>query len=754
MKTHRAGLEGAHSADLPQRRLGVLAHPDPKRVEPPNPQVVLAADRLDLRARGLLSKMTLEEKIGQMTQPAYVDALETQEQGRARMVRIESMIREGRVGSLLNVSDRETADRLQKIAIEESRLGVPLLFAHDVLHGFETIFPVPLAMAATFDPSLVERAAEIAGLEARASGVHWTYAPMADVSRDPRWGRVVEGWGEDPVLGSAMTAASVRGFGRNVASCLKHFAAYGAPEAGRDYASADLSPAVLEDWILPPFRAGLRAGASTVMTGFHALNGVPMTANRALIDRVLDKESSFDGVIVSDFNAVAELIPHGVASSESEAARKAVLAGVRVDMESGVYERNLAREVKAGRVPMSRIDQAARRMIELKLKLGLFDAPYTDRSKVDPSIRPEHRRVALEVAKKSIVLLKNDGVLPLADRAKTIAVVGPLASSKTAPLGPWHAKGRGEETVSVLEGIEEQAGASRRVLHARGCDVEGESTDRFQDAIQAAEQADVVIAVVGEDETMSGEASSRSSIRLPGAQERLLEALHATGKPVIAVVMGGRPMAIGWCAENLPAIALAWSLGSTAGTAIAEVLFGRANPGGKLPCTFPRNEGQIPIHYDQQRTGKPASAPGAHPRFASRHLDVDHRPLYPFGHGLSYTSFSIGAPELSKTRIKKGETLTIRVQITNTGERAGDEVIQAYVRDVEARVVRPERELKAFARVSLEPKESRIVELSFSSRDLAFTDARGRRVVEPGEHELWIGDSSEGGRSVRFEVVR
>ncbi len=669
-------------------------------------------DRVDR----LLSRMTLEEKLGQLTQlvedePEFQPALQ-----------------KGLVGSILNGEGAAKTNQLQRAALAGSRLKIPLLFGYDVIHGYRTIFPIPLAIASSWDPQLAELSARVAAREARAAGIRWTFAPMVDIARDARWGRIAEGAGEDPFLGAVMAAAYVRGFqSSGLLACAKHYAAYGAAEAGRDYNAVEMSERTLREVYLPPFHAAVDAGVATLMSAFESVNGAPATANGHLLDEILRREWKFKGFVVSDWDAVAELINHGVASSKEDAARKAITAGVDMDMWDNSYS-TLAASVRAGRLPIAVVDRAVRRVLHAKAQAGLFDDPYIDeRAAAAVTLTPEHRAAARRVAQHSIVLLKNErDLLPLAKSGRKIAVVGPLADSKDDMLGPWAAQGKGEEAVSALEGIRAVVG----------------------DTV-AVEQADVIIAVLGERRSMSGEAASRASLDLPDDQQALLQSLVASGKPVVLVVMSGRPLSIAWPAEHVPAIVEAWFLGSESGNGLADVLFGDVNPSGKLPVTIPRAVGQVPIYYAHLPTGRP---PNPQDKYTSKYLDVPIGPLYPFGFGLSYTKFDYSDLAISAPSMRPDGSLKVAATIRNAGDRAGEEIVQLYVADPVARVSRPVKELKGFQRVALKPGESRRVEFTITRRDLQFWWHDGWS-AEPGEFKVWIGGSSAGGLEGKFDLV-
>jgi beta-glucosidase len=683
--------------------------------------------QMDRFIDSLVAWMTVEEKLGQLTQ--------VHERGEEE-IRVE--IRAGRVGSLLGSHGAAHLRELQRVAVEESRLKIPLLFALDVLYGFRTIFPVPLAQASSWDPAAVEQAARIVAIEATAAGVHWTYAPMVDIARDPRWGRVVDGAEEDPYLGSVMAAAHVRGFQgtdlsapNSLLACAKHYVAYGGAEGGRDYNVVDVSERTLRETYLPPFRAAVDAGVATVMPAFNEVVGIPMHANRRLLRDVLRGKWGFDGVVVSDHTGIKELVAHGVAGTPAEAGMLALRAGVDVDMVSQIYVDVLPRLVRAEKLLQAAVDDAVRRVLRAKYRLGLFEDPYRGGDPArerDSMLTPAHLAAAREMARKSTVLLKNERkVLPLSKSIGTLAVIGPLADDAQAPLGRWGGIGRPEDVVTVLAGIRRAVSPATKVLYAKGADVQGTDTSGFTEAVNLASEADAVVLILGEHHGMSGEATSRSTLDLPGMQLELAKAVHATGKPVVVVLMNGRPLSITWLAEHVPAILEAWFLGVQMGPAVADVLFGDVSPSGKLPVTFPRAVGQVPIYYNHKNTGRPPSPTDF---FTSKYLDLPWTPLYPFGHGLSYTTFAYRNLRLSALTLRPSDTLTVRVNVTNTGARAGDEVVQLYIRDEVASVTRPVKELRGFQRISLGPGETRTVTFTLDADDLAFYDREMRRVVE------------------------
>ena len=709
---------------------------------------------IERRIDELLAQMTLAEKLGQLQ---MLDGLA---EGVYRPEHPE-MIRKGLLGSTLNVRGAKRTNELQHIAMTESRLKIPVLFAFDVIHGYRTVFPVPLGEAASFDPAAAERSASVAAAEASAAGVKWTFAPMVDIARDPRWGRIVEGSGEDPYLGSVMAAARVRGFqgyGENgysapdkVLACAKHWVGYGAAEGGRDYNTTEISEGTLRNVYFPPFRAALDAGAGSFMSAFNDLNGVPTSANPFTLTKVLRDEWKFDGVVVSDYESVKEVINHGVAADEAEAAQKAVTAGVDVEMVSRLYNQRLPRLVKEGKLPMAVIDEAVRRMLRVKFRLGLFERPYTDEARESRLILSrEHMAAARDVAARSMVLLKNEReTLPLSKDLKSIAVIGALADDRVNPMGSWTGDGRKEDVVTLLAGIKAKAPAAR-VVYARGCDINTDDVGGIAEAARAARESDVVILVVGESVEMSGEAAARSSLDLPGRQMDLVRAVHESGKPYVVVLMNGRPLTINWIAEYSPAILETWFAGTHAGAAIADVLFGDVNPGGKLPVTFPRAVGQVPIYYNHKNTGRP---PDANNRYTSKYYDLPWTPLYPFGYGLSYTQFRLTNLQLSAQRIRPDGKVTVSVEVENVGKRAGDEVAQLYLRDVAASVTRPVKELKGFQRVTLRPGERRRVEFTLTPERLGFWNHENRFIVEPGDFKVTVGNSSEGGLEAVFTVI-
>jgi beta-glucosidase len=707
-------------------------------------------DKIEQRINALLARMTLEEKLGQLQQ------LDGEANGNFRPEHLQ-LVRQGLLGSTLNVRGALRTNQLQRIALTESRLKIPLIFGFDVIHGYRTIFPIPLGEAASWDPAAVERSASIAAAEARAAGVHWTFAPMLDIARDPRWGRITEGSGEDPYLGSVMARARVRGFqgsdyskNDKLVACAKHWVAYGAAEAGRDYNTVDVSERTLREVYFPPFKAAVDAGVGTFMSAFNDLNGVPASANRFTLTEVLRGEWKFDGFVVSDYTSVEELIKHGVAADGADAAREALNAGVDMEMVSRLYNKHAGELIKERRLSEQTVDEAVRRILRVKFRLGLFDRPFVDENLERTAIfNSANVAAAREIAARSMVLLKNDhNVLPLAKSVRSIALVGPLADSRQDMLGSWNGDGKPEDAVTLLEGIKTKL-PQAQINYARGCEVGCDKEEGFAEAVSAAKQSDVVVIAVGESADMSGEAASRSSLDLPGRQLELVKAVQATGKPTIIVLMNGRPMTINWIAENAPAILETWFAGSQAGNAIADVLFGDVNPGGKLPVTFPRAVGQIPLYYNHKNTGRP---PDADNKYTSKYIDVAWTPLFPFGYGLSYTQFKITNLQLSAQRVPLDGRLTVTVDVENIGKRAGDEVVQLYIRDVAASVTRPVKELKGFQRVTLQPGEKKRTAFTLGPEQLGFYDLTMRFVVEPGEFNVMVGSNSEDLVETKFEA--
>lgn len=700
------------------------------------------------RVAALLAAMTLEEKIGQLQQVANLD----DEQSEA--------VRAGRIGSSLfssgawggNVKDegvhRETMRRMQALAVNESRLGIPILYARDVIHGYRTIFPIPLGQAASWSPELVEQAAAVAAREAAAEGLHWTFTPMLDVTREPRWGRIAEGCGEDPYLCAELAKAAVHGYQGDdlaapdrIAACAKHYVAYGAAEGGRDYNTVDIGPRSLRDTYLPPFRAAVAAGVATVMSSFNDIDSVPVTANREVLTDILRGEFGFEGFVVSDWNAVGELIQHGVAADDGDAAAQALCAGVDMDMVSGCYDRALQARVEAGAVALETLDEAVRRVLRIKVRLGLFEQALSAfEGEPAPLLTAGDRALARRVARESMVLLKNDGVLPLGPETKRVLLTGPFAEADHQLFGTWTLDGRAEDVTPLAAAL----GAAL----PKG--VELRVKPWSDEAVYHGRTVDVAVVAVGEHPCRSGEANSTVTLDLPAGQQQLLEALHACGTPIVAVVYAGRPLSIPWLAEHARAILYAWHPGVEGGTATADLLTGAAAPVGRLPVSLPRSVGQVPVYYNHRPTGRPVPE---RTRVHSRYADSPDIPLYPFGHGLGYTRFDYVDLSLSVTEVAATGTLTVAATVRNAGERAGTETAQLYVRDPVASVSRPVKELKGFQRVTLQPGESKRVVFTLHVADLAFTGLDMTRRVEPGAFDLWVGPDSTQGLHATFSVT-
>ncbi len=710
---------------------------------------------IESKIDSLLALMTLEEKIGQLT--LYTSDIDVT--GPTIREGYKEDIRKGNVGSIFNAYGADYTRSLQKMAVEETRLKIPLLFGYDVIHGHKTIFPMPLGESASWDLEAIERSAQIAAAEASAEGLHWTFAPMLDVARDPRWGRVAEGAGEDTYLSTKIAVARIKGFqGENLRdlntllACAKHFAAYGAALAGRDYNTVDMSDRVLREVYFPPFKAAVEAGVATFMTSFNEVDGVPASGSKYLMTDVLKEEWGFDGFIVTDYTSINEMVPHGVVANEKDAGELAINAGVDMDMQGGVYQEHLADLVKEGRVAESQINESVRRILRMKYALGLFDDPYrysdTKREK-EVVMSKEHLAAARDISRKSIVLLKNEGnTLPLKKNTKTVAVIGPLADSKRDMIGSWSAAGDYTKAVTLLEGIKAAVPSSTKVLYAKGANINDDTTKWIDEAVKVAKKADVIILAIGEDAQMSGEAASRSNIDLPGVQLELAKAMQKTGKPVVAVLMNGRPLTITWLDENIPSILETWFLGTQAGHAIADVIFGDYNPSGKLPVTFPRSVGQVPIFYNNKNTGRPMSDE----KYTSKYLDISNEPLYPFGYGLSYANFTYSNLVAGKSEYKMGEPIEVAVTVSNSGKVAGEEVVQLYVRDLVGSVTRPVKELKGFQKIKLEPGASQQVRFTLTAKDLAFYTRNMDFAAEPGAFKVYVGTNSRDVLEADFEL--
>lgn len=721
-----------------------------------------AAD-INAEVERILAAMTLDEKIGQMCQV-------WPEEGRLTPA-IRKSLQGGEIGSLINCPDRASIDVAQKIACEQSRLGIPLLVGRDVVHGYRTVFPIPLGQAASWNPALIEQAAAVAAEEARGQGINWTFAPMVDVGRDPRWGRIAETLGEDPQLSGTLAAAMVRGFqqekdGRlyGVAACAKHFAAYGLSEGGRDYNRASLSLADLHNVHLPPFHDSLGAGCRTLMTTFSEVNGVPGTAHAYLLQEVLRDGWKFPGLVVSDWNSVIEMVAHGYSADAADAARQAVTAGVHLEMVSTTFHDHLATHIEQGRVPVEAVDEAVRRILRVKMELA---TPRDAATSLWALLRPRSLELARRAARESIVLLKNEEeTLPLHhDKLRRIAVIGPLADAPLSQLGCWSVDGNAEDTITPIAALRDACGEGVEVEYIRGLPTSvSQDVSEFDAAAEAAADADVTVLFVGEDAILSGEARSRAELSLPGEQSALLRHVAKAGKPMVLVVLAGRPLTIGDECAAADAVLYAWHPGTMGGPAIADILFGAAVPSGKLPITIPKQVGQVPLYYGHPNTGRPSPADyrALDPerdkdlpqqfQYRSHYIDADPFPLFPFGFGLSYTTFVYDRLKVGATAIEPGEEIEITARLTNSGSRAGVEVAQLYVRDMVASVVRPVRELKDFRRVYLRPGESKQVKFTLDGDDLSFFDNQGRRVLEPGRFAVWIGDDSTATLEGTFEV--
>ncbi len=724
---------------------------------------------VDARVEDLLGQMTLEEKLGQLSQVVM--------EGNSDEVHAD-ILRQGRVGSFLPawsaIGKADLRNRLQKLAVEESRLGIPFLMGFDAIHGFRTIFPIPLGMAAAWEPELFTKSHEVSAFEATATGIDWSFAPMVDLARDPRWGRISEGFGEDPYLGGLYAAASVKGFQgedpsdrRHVVSCLKHYVGYGAAEGGRDYNTTDVSEYQLRNNYLPQFHAGVKAGAMTLMSAFNCLNGIPTSGNRHTLTEILRDEWGFNGFVVSDWASVLELVEQGIADGPAQAAKIALEAGVDMEMVTSSYIDTLGEQLASGEVSQETIDNAVRNILRIKFARGIFENPYVDETwQEDAFLKTEAVMLAREVAAKSCVLLKNDSdQLPLTKDGSKIALIGPLVSDKDELLGSWAGFGKGRDVVTLEEGIRAKLGPNATLTVCRGCDlttgrrtitktdgsivedpdapVDQVGDQEFAAAIEAAQNADVVVMALGEPRGWSGENATRTELGLTGRQEELFNAAAAAGKPIIVVLFGGRPMSVVSIQEKAQAVLMAWQPGVQGGNAIADLLFGDQTPSGKITATFPRTVGQVPVHYNHFNTGRPQY---------QEYRDSTHLPLYPFGHGLSYTSFEYSEVELSSTSISVGEKVVASATVNNVGKRAGIEVVQLYIRDIAASRVRPIRELKGFVKIELKPGESRKVSFDIGNEQLSFIDEIGNVLVEPGKFAVWISKDSASGESAQFEL--
>ncbi|GAB3646203.1 beta-glucosidase BglX [Echinicola sediminis] len=721
-----------------------------------------------LKADSVMALMTLEEKIGQLNLPAAGDFTT----GQASSSNIAEKIKAGKVGGLFNIKTAEKIRDVQRVAVEESRLGIPLLFGMDVIHGYETIFPIPLGISCSWDMDLIKKSAQVAAKEASADGINWTFSPMTDISRDPRWGRVSEGSGEDPYLGAQIAKAMVQGYqgedlskNNTIMACVKHFALYGAPEAGRDYNTVDMSRQRMYNEYFLPYKAAIEAGVGTVMTSFNEVEGIPASANKWLMTEVLRNQWGFDGFVVTDYTAINEMIDHGIGDLKTVSAL-ALKAGVEMDMVGEGFLSTLESSLEDGTITQEQIDQACRLILAKKFELGLFDDPYKycDLERAETEIfTPENRKIAREIAAQSLVLMKNEeDILPL-QKTGTIALIGPMTDNAENMTGTWSVAGRFKESVSLMQGIKNAVGDKAKIVQARGANIVADSLlesrvsvfgkptyrdersedELIQEALKVAKDADIIVAAMGESAEMSGESSSRSSIELPANQRRLLKELAKTGKPVVMVLFTGRPLAIKWETENIPSILNVWFAGSEAGDAIADVLFGTVNPSGKLTATFPQNTGQIPIYYNHKNTGRPLPEGQWFQKFRSNYLDVPNEPLYPFGYGLSYTKFNYGELKLSSSELQGKQTLTASISLTNAGKYDGAEVVQLYTRDMVGSITRPVQELKGFQKVYLKAGEIKEISFKLSQEDLKFYNHGLEHVFEPGEFEIMIGTNSQ-----------
>ena len=743
----------------------------------------LSSPLLEARVSELLRKMTLEEKIGQLVQ---YSAGQPTGPGTGR-TDYEDMIAKGQIGALFNIVTAKRTNAYQRIAVEESRLHIPLLFGLDVIHGFRTVFPIPLGLASTWDPTLVEHTARVAGREASAAGIRWTFSPMVDIARDARWGRMAEGAGEDPYLGAAMARAYVRGYQgarlddpESIAACAKHFVAYGAAEGGRDYNTVELSERTLRQVYLPPFQAAVNAGVASLMSAFNSLNGLPASANPFTLKKILKEEWGFHGLVDSDWTSVAELVNHGVARDGAIAARKAFLAGVDMDMASSLYHDHLAKLVRSGEIPRAAVDDAVRRVLRVKFALGLFEHPYADEKRENTAtLSPDNIALAREAAERSFVLLKNSAgaagvpLLPLSPDTKTIALIGPLADDAGDMLGSWAGQGRPEDVVTLYAALSQRIGTTR-IRYAKGSAIIEGSDEQIAEAVQQAQQSDLVILALGENAPeMTGEAASRAHLGLPGRQQQLLEAIAATGKPVVLILFSGRPLTLPWTFEHVPTVLAAWFPGVQAGPALVGTLFGESTPSGRLVVSWPRSVGQEPLYYNALSTGRPAGdtdlsrpPPKGTEKYVSRYIDEQNSPQFPFGFGLSYTSFRYGQPQISvkevsaralnqELRLSKrqaGGRVSVSAEVTNTGVREGEETVQLYVRLQGTSVAQPVRALKGFQRIRLAPGETRKVTFNLSADSFSFWNDQNKFEVEPALATIWISPDSARGSAVTLEI--
>ncbi|BEV02950.1 beta-glucosidase BglX [Chryseobacterium gambrini] len=722
-----------------------------------------AQKTIDQKVSELLSKMTLEEKVGQLVQYSGFEYATGPQNSNSASVLNE--IKQGKVGSMLNVAGAEETRKFQELALK-SRLRIPLLFGQDVIHGYRTTFPVNLGQAASWDLKLIEKSERIAATEASAYGIHWTFAPMVDIARDPRWGRVMEGSGEDTYLGTQIGLARIRGFqGKGlgnldaIMACAKHFAAYGAAVGGRDYNSVDMSLRQLNETYLPPFKAAAEAGVATFMNSFNDINGIPATANKYILRDLLKGKWNYKGFVVSDWGSIGEMVPHGYAKDNKEAAEKAIIAGSDMDMESRAYMAELPNLVKEGKVDPKLIDDAAKRILVKKFEMGLFDDPYrfsSEKRQQEQTNNQENRKFGREFGSKSIVLLKNEkSILPLSRSVKTVALIGPFGKETSANHGFWSVafKDDNQRIVTQFDGIKNQLDKNSTLLYAKGANVDDQDRSMFAEAVETAKKADVVIMTLGEGHAMSGEAKSRSNIHFSGVQEDLLKEIAKTGKPIVLMINAGRPLVFDWAADNIPAIMYTWWLGTEAGNSIADVLFGAVNPGGKLPMTFPRTEGQIPVYYNHYNTGRPAKN-NTDRNYVSAYIDLDNDPKFPFGYGLSYTPFKYSDMNLSSNNLKGNQTLNISVNVTNSGNYDGEEVVQLYIRDLFGKVVRPVKELKGFQKVFIKKGETKTISFTLTPENLKFYDDQLNYDWEGGEFDIMVGTDSKNVQTKRINWTK
>ncbi|MGD1317914.1 beta-glucosidase BglX [Chryseobacterium sp. 2R14A] len=718
---------------------------------------------IDQKVSELLSKMTLEEKVGQLVQySGFEYATGPQNSNSANVL---NEIKQGKVGSMLNVAGAEETRKFQELALK-SRLKIPMLFGQDVIHGYRTTFPINLGQAASWDLKLIEKSERIAATEASAYGIHWTFAPMVDVARDPRWGRVMEGSGEDTYLGTQIGLARIKGFqGKGlgnidaIMACAKHFAAYGAAVGGRDYNSVDMSLRQLNETYLPPFKAAAEAGVATFMNSFNDINGIPATANKYILRNLLKGKWNYQGFVVSDWGSIGEMVPHGYAKDNKDAAEKAINAGSDMDMESRAYMTELPKLVQEGKVDPKLIDDAARRILVKKFEMGLFDDPYrfsNEKRQKEQLNNQENRKFGREFGSKSIVLLKNQkNILPLSRSTKTIALIGPFGKETSANHGFWSVafKDDNQRIITQFDGIKNQLDKNSTLLYAKGANVDDQDKSMFAEAVETAKKADVVIMTLGEGHAMSGEAKSRSNLHFTGVQEDLLKEIAKTGKPIVLMINAGRPLLFDWAADNIPAIVYTWWLGTEAGNSIADVLFGTVNPGGKLPMTFPRTEGQIPVYYNHYNTGRPAKN-NTDRNYVSAYIDLDNDPKFPFGFGLSYTQFKYSDMNLSSTNLKGNQTLNISVNVSNIGNYDGEEVVQLYIRDLFGKVVRPIKELKGFQKVFIKKGETKTINFTLTPENLKFYDEELNFDWEGGDFDIMVGTDSQNVQTKRINWLK